>query len=244
SWVEFQKWRATEERKYCIELLLVTTFLGLPEYKRQCRYVCSRGSTGGVKTYEKLHPKWNRKRERKRTDCKCVLTVKEYPEVATVLGSYSSEHNHPTGNANLPYVQIPKETREYIAGLLRQKIDPTHILAIIHGGVYDQDDLFEHDETVNAELIKLRDIRRIEKEIEAESVRLHPDDGESTLKWVKILHAKGHLLGFKSRTDPPPRGSDLPPDLFLLMIQTEWQRRMFANYGEALMCIDATHNVS
>ncbi|KAJ7746841.1 hypothetical protein DFH07DRAFT_691342, partial [Mycena maculata] len=99
-----------------------------------------------------------------------------------VLGSYMSDHNHPTGNANLPFVQIPKETREYIAGLLRQKIDPTHILSIIHGGVYDQDDLFERDETVKAarsEFIELRDIRRIEKEIEAENVRLHPDDGES-----------------------------------------------------------------
>lgn len=120
-------------------------------------------------------------------------------------------------------------------------------LRIIHGGIYDHDDLFESDKTVTAarsEFIELRDIRCIEKEIEAESVRLHPDDGESTLKWVEILRAKGHLLGFKSRTDPSPCGSDLPPDVFLLMIQTEWQRRMFAKYGEPLLCIDATHNVS
>jgi hypothetical protein len=28
------------------------------------------------------------------------------------------------------------------------------------------------------------------------------------------------------------------------MIQTDWQRRMFEKYGEALMCIDATHNTT
>lgn len=130
SWSEFQTWRANEERQNCIELRLVTTFLGLPEYERQCRYVCSRGGTGGVKAYEKLHPEWNRKREPKRTHCKCVLTVKQYPGVDIVLGSYTSDHNHATGNANLPFVQIPKETREYIAGLLRQKIDPAHIVSL------------------------------------------------------------------------------------------------------------------
>jgi hypothetical protein len=94
------------------------------------------------------------------------------------------------------------------------------------------------------EFITLRDIRRIEKDIEAEDVRLHPDDGQSTLRWVEILRRKGQLLGFKSKTDPPPPGSNLPRDVFTLMIQTKWQRQMFAKYGEALMCIDATHNTT
>jgi hypothetical protein len=120
---------------------------------------------------------------------------------------------------------------------------------MLHRGVYDQDTLFECDLNADSvaartEFIELRDIRRIEKDIEAEAVRLHPDDGQSILKWVERLKAKGYLLGFKSKTDPAPPGSGLAPDLFLLMIQTDWQRSMFAKYGEKLVCIDATHNVT
>ncbi|KAJ7119830.1 hypothetical protein C8R44DRAFT_538578, partial [Mycena epipterygia] len=104
--------------------------------------------------------------------------------LSTVLGNYSTGHNHPTGNANLRFTQIPKETREYIAGLLRMKVMPEHILRLLHQGVYDADDLFENDFNAKpvahrAEFIQLRDIRRIEKDIEAETVRLHSDDGLS-----------------------------------------------------------------
>ncbi|KAJ7191589.1 hypothetical protein GGX14DRAFT_407102 [Mycena pura] len=94
------------------------------------------------------------------------------------------------------------------------------------------------------EFIQLRDIRHIERDIEAKTVQLHPDDGQSTIRWVKILRIKGHLLGFKLKTDLPPPNSNLAPDVFTLMIQTDWQRRMFYKYGGALLCIDATHNVS
>ncbi|KAJ7666510.1 hypothetical protein B0H17DRAFT_876666, partial [Mycena rosella] len=102
----------------------------------------------------------------------------------TVLGNYTDTHDHPLSNVNLPYTQIPKHTREYIAGLLWQKVAPDHILQLLHRGVYDQDDLFERDQddqcvASRAEFIELRDIRRIEKQIEAEAVRLHPDDAIS-----------------------------------------------------------------
>jgi hypothetical protein len=55
----------------------------------------------------------------------------------------------------------------------------------VHGGVYHQNDLFEDDEntvTRRSDFIQLQDIRRIEKAIEAETVRLHLDDGQSVLQ--------------------------------------------------------------
>jgi hypothetical protein len=114
--------------------------------------------------------------------------------------------------------------------------------------VYHSDDIFNYDEedvpADRSEFIQLSDIRRIEKEIEAESVRFHSDDGLSTLQWVKQLEAKGHLLGFKAKSDPPPPGSGLDADVFTLMLQTNWQRTMFQKYGSALLCIDATHNTT
>jgi hypothetical protein len=114
--------------------------------------------------------------------------------------------------------------KEYIAGLLRLRVSPEHIvsayfvhtpflikplqLQLVHRGVYDSDDIFNHDMdktsvASQSEFIQLRDIRRIEKDIEAETVHLHPDDGQSTIRWVENLRVKGHLLGFKSRMDPP-----------------------------------------
>ncbi|KAJ7079162.1 hypothetical protein B0H15DRAFT_788380, partial [Mycena belliarum] len=248
-WTDFQAWLITEQETHGIELRLVNTYPPTPAFQRACRYVCSRKGTGGIKPYTKIHPDWNRKRGTKRTDCKCTLLVKEYPGIATILGSYADQHDHPLGNANLPFTQIPKHTREYIAGLLRQRVAPDRILQLLHGGIYDHDDLFDrdHDGTqvaTRSEFIQLSDIRRIEKQIEAEAVRLHPDDGISTLRWVENLRAKGHLLGFKSKADPPPPGSNLALDEFVLMIQTEWQRKMFRKYGEPLLCVDATHNVT
>jgi hypothetical protein len=79
---------------------------------------------------------------------------------------------------------------------------------LIYRGVYGNDDVFERDLDDNfiatrSEFIQLKDIRHIEKEIEAESVRLNPDDDLSTIRWVENLRIKGHLLGFKSKTDPP-----------------------------------------
>jgi hypothetical protein len=61
---------------------------------------------------------------------------------------------------------------------------------------------------------------------------------------VKQLEVKGHLLGFKAKSVPPPPGSGLDADVFTLMLQTNWQCTMFQKYGSALLCIDATHNTT
>ncbi|KAJ7488704.1 hypothetical protein B0H11DRAFT_1720367 [Mycena galericulata] len=202
TWAAFEKWLASEKTANAIEFRLVNIYTESELYIRKLRYVCSRAGTGGQKAYTKLHPDWNRKRGPKRTDCKCTLIVKQYLDVLAVLGNYSDTHNHDLGNANLPFTQIPKAAREHIAGLLRMKVAPEHILKMMHRGAYDKDDLFEQDLDANfvaerTEFIVLRDIRRIEKGIEAEAVRLHPDDGQSTMRWVENLRNKGHLLGFK-----------------------------------------------
>lgn len=129
DWAAFEKWITSEQEENAIEFCLVNTYQGSNLYIRQLRYVCSRAGTGGQKAYTKLHPDWTRKRGPKRTDCKCNLIVKQYPGRSTILGNYSDGHNHPLGNANLPYTRIPKEARERIAGLLRMKVAPEHIVS-------------------------------------------------------------------------------------------------------------------
>ncbi|KAJ7872655.1 hypothetical protein B0H14DRAFT_2570159 [Mycena olivaceomarginata] len=144
----------------------VKTYTGTQVYDNRYRFVCSRKGTGGLKAYTKV-PDWSHKRESKRTDCPCVLIVNEYPGVATVLENYTNEHNHPLGNENLRFNQIPKETREYIAGLLQLHVSPEFILQLIHGGVYSNDDTFDNDQdgTVASrnDFIQLQDIRHIQQ---------------------------------------------------------------------------------
>ncbi|KAJ7778139.1 hypothetical protein B0H16DRAFT_1270524, partial [Mycena metata] len=122
SFEDFEEWFQEEQNSRVIQFRLIKTYSNAPVFDRQLRYSCSRGGTGGQKSYTKLHPEWRRKCEPRRTGCDCTLNVKQYPGIATVLGNYKDQHNHELGNANLRFMSISKETREYIAGLLRMKV--------------------------------------------------------------------------------------------------------------------------
>lgn len=45
-------------------------------------------------------------------------------------------------------------------------------------------------------------------------------------------------------SDPPPLGSILAPDTFLIIVQTPYQKEMFHKLGNTFMGIDATHNTT
>jgi hypothetical protein len=55
-WADFQAWLENEEHHHCIELRLVQTTKGLPQFDKKLRYVCSQHGTGSVKVYEKKFP--------------------------------------------------------------------------------------------------------------------------------------------------------------------------------------------
>jgi len=93
-------------------------------------------------------------------------------------------------------------------------------------------------------LIVLADVRRIEKRIEAQLVRLDRDDGKSVRKWTEQLESEGSLLGFKSVSCPVPTKSGLADEVFLLAIQTKAQQTLFREFGNTLAFIDGTHNTT
>jgi hypothetical protein len=125
SWdteTDFKTWLTDEQRRNTIELQLVHTVAGLPHFSRKRRFVCSRHGTGGVKVVEKKLPERVRKIPSKLTGCQCSLVVKQYPNTTKLLGKYYDQHNHPLNATNLPFTRIPKETREFIAGRLRDRM--------------------------------------------------------------------------------------------------------------------------
>jgi hypothetical protein len=84
----------------------------------------------------------------------------------------------------------------------------------------------------------------LKREIETAEIRLHPKDGPSILLWVAQLRAENMLLAFKMSCDPPPAGSGLVSDVFVLILQTEYQGEMYRQLGHAFVGIDATHNTT
>ncbi|KAE9385224.1 hypothetical protein BT96DRAFT_1092373 [Gymnopus androsaceus JB14] len=103
TWEEFSKWLEHEEISKAIELRRVGEKTGKDKYASRFLYVCSRHGTGGVKPYMLKNPHWIRKIASKRSNCQCFLKVKTYHNTSVVLANYTNAHNHPVGNANLPY---------------------------------------------------------------------------------------------------------------------------------------------
>lgn len=127
SWESFGSFLKQEQDALSIELLKVQTLSGKHRYIERRLYVCSRGPSGGRRLYDKKHPDRKRKVEKKFTDCMCRLVVKSYHGVSTILGAYYSDHNHAVGTENIKFTRISKETRNWIASMVRGRVDSNHI---------------------------------------------------------------------------------------------------------------------
>ncbi|KAJ7064145.1 hypothetical protein C8F01DRAFT_969718, partial [Mycena amicta] len=198
----------------------------------------------GEKLYERKYPKREHKKARKITKCGVTLCVKVYDGSSQVLGWWKRSHNHDVGTTNLPFTRISKDIRELIAGHVRNGLSTDMILKKLHDGTYSPFVGVATPNTVRKDFIQASDINLIKKRVEAEQIRKHRDDGVSTMMAVDALRWPDAVLFFKSRSDAPPASSDLDLDIFILILQTQWQRTMFEKYGRHLLCVDATHNTT
>ena len=87
-------------------------------------------------------------------------------------------------------------------------------------------------------------ICRIRKEVLRGDIWLDNNDAHSTWIWVDKLRAQGDFVYYKDKRDPPPEGSDLADNLFMLCIQSQFQREAYKRLGNGFLGIDATHNVT
>jgi hypothetical protein len=92
--------------------------------------------------------------------------------------------------------------------------------------------------------ITMRDISRIRRIAENDEIRLDDNDAISVRLWVTKLGQRGAEAILKDRRDPPPLGSGLSQDSFVLCIQTEFQRDRFRAHGSNFLSVDATHNTT
>ena len=77
-----------------------------------------------------------------------------------------------------------------------------------------------------------------------EFVQLDPNDAHSIQLWVERIQSWGDFIFYKNKEDPPPEGSGLADDVFILCLQTKFQSESFRRLDDTFLGIDATHNIT
>ena len=90
----------------------------------------------------------------------------------------------------------------------------------------------------------MRDITCIRQIVEDTEICLDQNDAISIRLWSTQLQQDGAHVILKDKQDPPPLGSALSPEIFVLCIQTKFQCDRFQELGSDFVSIDATHNTT
>ncbi|KAF6763546.1 hypothetical protein DFP72DRAFT_1136120 [Ephemerocybe angulata] len=140
-------------------------------------YVCSRGSSGGKKEYRKKFA-WIRKKPFKSTGCRCRIRLTVFPD--KVVGRYTAEHNHSLGMENARFTSISETTWHQIEAMLRSGVSVSNVLRHVHDQVYDERNRsqLQSGQSSRNHFVTRADVRRIEKAIEQETIRLEKQDGD------------------------------------------------------------------
>ena len=88
------------------------------------------------------------------------------------------------------------------------------------------------------------DVNRIATALEREWTQKHPKDEISMKLWLEELGDEGANSFCKDKEDPPPQGSRLAADVFILILQTQFQSDIYRRLGGGFLGIDATHNTT
>ena len=89
----------------------------------------------------------------------------------------------------------------------------------------------------------MQEICRIRKEVQKADIQLDTNDAQSTRIWVNDLQLQGEFVYYKNKLDPPSERSDLANNLFVLCIQTKYQKDAYKCLGNRFLGINTTHNV-
>src|SRR6267142_2044099 len=87
-------------------------------------------------------------------------------------------------------------------------------------------------------------VNQYARQIEQANVQLHKKDAISVRLWIDQLKEKNMLVFLKDKITPPPPGSDLDPEAYVLCMQTPFQLDMFQCLGNRFIGIDVTHNMT
>ena len=92
--------------------------------------------------------------------------------------------------------------------------------------------------------ITMHDISHLCQIVKNDDIGFDNNDVISIRLWVTKLQQCSAEVVLKDKRDPPPEGSELSDDTFVLCIQTQFQRDHFQALGSNFLSIDATHNTT
>src|SRR6266853_720946 len=78
--------------------------------------------------------------------------------------------------------------------------------------------------------------------VKEENIRLHKEDAISTKLWVDRLKVKNTHIFYKDKLDPPPSGSKLQGEDFIMCIQTTFQADVYWHLRNGFISIDVPHD--
>ena len=95
-------------------------------------------------------------------------------------------------------------------------------------------------------LISRQDISNIKQKVIDSSIRRHEDDATSVHWIVNALSEEPYdpVLVYKPQNSNSSDFAKLHDDVFMLAIQTEWQKEVYVKYASSILCIDSTHGTN
>ena len=251
---EFRAWLAAEQKEKGIKLIVSRTEESKsPNWRARRVFRCSREFSGGKPNQEKK-PRPNLKIPSKKTGCRCQLIIKQYPDTETILGKYEGGHDHPLGDDNLRFLRLTNKARNLVkdmvlTGMGTQAMVSSRLITHLPSELTERRSQLERVQqsckrTDRDYHITTRDINRLRQIVEADVIRLEDNDAISVRLWATRLRQGGVEAVLKEKMDPPPPGSGLSEDCFVLCIQTMFQRDRFRALGSDFLSIDATHNTT
>ncbi|GJE86453.1 hypothetical protein PsYK624_025330 [Phanerochaete sordida] len=137
SEAEFHSWLAAEQASNSVEFVVRNTRYPKSDalkqlWTKEITYVCGRAATGGRKSYIKKTSREQKLSSKKIPGgCTAKIVFKSYPTTLSVRGKYISSHTHATGDDNLKFTRVSRETRARIAALLRQGLEPKLVVSTL-----------------------------------------------------------------------------------------------------------------
>ena len=80
--------------------------------------------------------------------------------------------------------------------------------------------------------------------MDAETIRLHPEDVISLRLWVKRFREENIRVFYKDKIDHSPPDLPMHEDHLIVCLQTQFQLDAFWHLGSRFIGIDATHNTT
>ena len=95
-------------------------------------------------------------------------------------------------------------------------------------------------------LLSQQDIANVKRKVVDSSIVRHADDATSVHMIINELRKEPYdpVLLYKQQHKTSPEFASIPANVFILGVQTQWQKEVFIKYANSIFCMDSTHGTN